>query len=114
MKIASISGITYRVQDIERTADFYNKLGFRLGAQDDSSLTVYVNWFWIRFQVAESSRNESMLLNLKVVDVDEFYGGVIEKGLKPVAEPKNQTWGHREFDLKDPDGHTLVFFQKIK
>lgn len=46
MKISSISGLTYPVKDLARTAGFYENLGFRPGKRDDHQLTCYVNWFW--------------------------------------------------------------------
>jgi predicted lactoylglutathione lyase len=118
MKIASISGITNYVKSIDGTAKFYSALGFRLGEQNEDSLTVYVNWFWIRFQVTKDSATPSedrgTYLNLKVVDVDEFYTNVVGRGLKPLTQPEDTSWGSREFMIQDPDGYTLVFFQKQK
>jgi hypothetical protein len=43
---------------------------------------------------------------------DEAYHELLEKGLKPVSEPRNRTGGIREFMLRDPDGSLLVFFRK--
>jgi catechol 2,3-dioxygenase-like lactoylglutathione lyase family enzyme len=52
-----------------------------------------------------------------VDDVDALYRELCQKGLKlpktpgsPVEEgPVNQTWGMREFYVRDPDGNTLRF-----
>lgn len=52
MKLNSISGITCLVKDIQKTAAFYEALGFRIGKQDEQRLTCYVNWFWIDFVAA--------------------------------------------------------------
>src|SRR6185312_7129181 len=49
MKIGSISGLVYAVSDLDKTAEFYETLGFRSGKRDDHQLTVYVNWFWLTF-----------------------------------------------------------------
>ena len=118
MKIASISGVTNYVKNISETAAFYSALGFRLGEQDEHSLTVYVNWFWIRFQTTEdiiaSDQNRGTYLNLKVVDVDEFYAGLVDQGLTPLSQPQDTSWNSREFRIQDPDGYTLAFFQKMK
>lgn len=48
MKISSISGLTYRVRDLDMAVGFYESLGFRIGKRDDEQATCYVNWFWVR------------------------------------------------------------------
>jgi uncharacterized glyoxalase superfamily protein PhnB len=52
------------------------------------------------------------LPHINVEDVDEFYKGAVEKGMKPKAEPRDLPFGRREFALSDPDGYELVFFTK--
>ena len=39
MKINSISGLSYPARDLDRTAQFYENLGFRPGKRDDHQLT---------------------------------------------------------------------------
>ena len=115
MKISSISGLTYRVHDLDRTAEFYGTLGFRPGKRDDSQFTCYVNWFWLTFTTDAEGAAEpgsGPTLYLKVDDIDDFYGGVLAHGLNPSSEPRKDRSGRREFVLLDPDGHRLAFFAK--
>jgi catechol 2,3-dioxygenase-like lactoylglutathione lyase family enzyme len=49
VNLKSISGVSYRVNDLDATAVFYEGLGLRAGKRDDSSATFYVNWFWVEF-----------------------------------------------------------------
>ncbi len=44
--------------------------------------------------------------------MDEAYHELLEKGLKPVSEPRNRPGGIREFMLRDPDGSLASLFQK--
>lgn len=117
MKISSISGLVYRVSDLDKTVEFYESLGFRIGKREEHQATCYVNWFWLRF-VAETDgdsagREESEpTLHLKVDDIDDFYGAVLANGFTPSTEPRKQRSGAREFLLHDPDGNKLVFFAK--
>lgn len=125
MKLSSISGITCLVKDIQATADFYEALGFRIGKQDDNHVTCYVNWFWIDF-IAESqastpehqaesqiaNRGAGEYLHLKVENADEFYEGVVAKGMTPDGKPEGNRTNGRSFVLRDPDGYKLVFFEK--
>ena len=45
MKVNSISGLTCYVKDLARTADFYERIGFRRGKEETDRATFYVNWF---------------------------------------------------------------------
>jgi catechol 2,3-dioxygenase-like lactoylglutathione lyase family enzyme len=125
MKLNSISGINCYVQDLSRTAEFYEALGFRRGKEEPDRLTFYVNWFFVTFvdQTQEEDaelRNEAqlpdkgagLLLYIKVDDVDDFYHGVRARGMKPVTEPQARPNRTREFMVRDPDGYKLVFFEK--
>jgi catechol 2,3-dioxygenase-like lactoylglutathione lyase family enzyme len=49
MKPNSISGITCYVQDLAKTAAFYEALGFRRGKDEPDRVTFYVNWFFVTF-----------------------------------------------------------------
>jgi catechol 2,3-dioxygenase-like lactoylglutathione lyase family enzyme len=114
MKISSISGLVYRVSDLDKTVEFYESLGFRVGKRDDHEATCYVNWFWLRF-VADAATGEpepGPALYLKVDDIDDYYGALLANGFMPSTEPRRQRWGAREFLIKDPDGNALAFFAK--
>ncbi len=121
--MSSISGVVCYVGDLEETAAFYEKLGFRL-KREANQLTAYVNWFWIIFRTKDaedrpeaaksayqSNRGSGTYLYIKVEDIQAFYEGVQEKGLKPATEPTKKA-GMLEFELRDPDGYNLVFFWK--
>lgn len=51
---------------------------------------------------------------IEVEDVDERYRRVLLKGLSPSQELKRQSWGHRSFCVRDPNGLTLYFFTADK
>jgi catechol 2,3-dioxygenase-like lactoylglutathione lyase family enzyme len=117
MKINSISGLVYRVNDLDKTVEFYETLGFRIGKREENEATCYVNWFWLRF-VADADSDAAVndaapTLYLKVDDIDDFYGAVLANGHTPLTEPRKQrTGGPREFLMNDPDGNKLAFFAK--
>jgi catechol 2,3-dioxygenase-like lactoylglutathione lyase family enzyme len=125
MEIKSISGVTCIVKDLAQTSAFYDALGFRLGKQDDSHLTCYVNWFWVDFIAADqasadahrqeaqvANRGAGQYLHMKVEDVDAFYKDVCAKDMTPDGEPEGKRTTGRSFVLRDPDGYKLVFFEK--
>ena len=125
MKIKSVAGITCYVKDLDKTADFYETLGFEIKKRASNHVTAYMNWFWIDFLAIDKEdkpefQKEANLINkgagvyfyLSVDDVDEFYNGLLSKGLKPTSEPRDWPWGNREFVFRDPDGYKLVFFKR--
>jgi catechol 2,3-dioxygenase-like lactoylglutathione lyase family enzyme len=116
MKIGSISGLVYRVRDLDQTVKFYEELGFRIGKREANQATCYVNWFWLRFvektDGSPAEQEDGPTLHLKVDDIDDFYGAALAKGFTPETEPRKQRTGTREFLLHDPDGNRLTFFAK--
>lgn len=122
----SVAGIVFYVKDTSKTADFYEKLGFTIDKREPDHLSVRLNWFWMDFHSQDKEdkpefqkeatlehKGAGLFLYISVDDVDEFYGGLIAKGLKPSSEPRDWPWGNREFIIHDPDGYKLVFFKKI-
>jgi catechol 2,3-dioxygenase-like lactoylglutathione lyase family enzyme len=106
MKVNSISGVTCYVEDLQRTAEFYEAIGFRRGKEEEDRVTFYVNWFFVTFIAREREDDAGLFLNIKVDDVEDFHKAVLSAGMQ--AEPS----GNREFVLRDPDGHKLAFFEK--
>jgi catechol 2,3-dioxygenase-like lactoylglutathione lyase family enzyme len=125
VKIKSASGVTCYVKNLNKTAKFYETLGFEIRKREAAHLTAYSNWFWIDFIAvdkeersayrkvgAAAGRGAGQLLYLSVDDVDSFHSYLRSKGLKPSGEPQDWPSGNREFMLRDPDGYNLVIFKK--
>jgi catechol 2,3-dioxygenase-like lactoylglutathione lyase family enzyme len=120
MLLNSISGFNCHVQDLPRTAAFYEALGFRPGKQEPDRRTYYVNWFSVTFMAQNGHKSDAdlsangtgLFVQIKVDDVDAFYEEVVSKDMTPATEPQKRRGGGREFMLRDPDGYKLVFFEK--
>jgi catechol 2,3-dioxygenase-like lactoylglutathione lyase family enzyme len=116
MKVNSISGITCHVDDLAKAAEFYETIGFRRGKEESDRVTFYVNWFFVTLVAQDGSevptKGAGHFLYVKVDDVEAFHKAALSKGLKPDGEPERKPSGNREFVLRDPDGYSLVFFQK--
>ncbi len=125
MKIKSVSGITCYVKDINKTVKFYETLGFDFKKKEIDHATCYSNWFWIDFisiasenkpefqkEANLSNKGAGLFLYLSVDNVDDFYKGILSKGLKPSSEPRDWPWGNREFVIRDPDGYKLIIFKR--
>lgn len=52
-------------------------------------------------------------LQLRVDNVDDYYQHCLDQGamLSVSGEPVDQTWGWREFALKDPDGYVWSIYE---
>ncbi len=46
-------------------------------------------------------------------EIEGRYSRAVEKGLSISQELKDQSWGHRSFCVRDPNGLTLYFFQEL-
>lgn len=127
MKMKSISGVVCYVKNIHKTIEFYKKLGFIIEEQSSDYLSIRLNWFWMDFHSQDQeekpefqkeanleNKGAGLFIYISVDDVDEFYQGVIQQGLRPSSQPKDWAWGNREFIIRDPDGYKIVFFKKIK
>ena len=125
MKIKSVSGITCYVKNLNKTVKFYETLGFETKKKEADHATLYSNWFWIDFLVIAkneraaftkgadlTNKGAGVFLYLSVDDVDESHKSLLAKGLKPSTKPQDQSWGNREFMLRDPDGYNLVIFKR--
>ncbi len=114
IKMNSISGVLCFVKDLDRTAEFYEKLGFRPGDRTEESFKVYVNWFWIEFIKAaehKATGSDGQFIYITVDDVDDMYEDLKRKGHNP-TEPQTFTSKRTETMISDPDGYKLVFFKK--
>ena len=124
MKPNSIAGVAYRVADLARTAEFYDRLGFRRGKQEPDRVTFYVNWFSVTFIARDRADDveprepdaaplgSGVFLYIKVDDIEAVHRELRANGLQPASEPAVRASGNREFLLRDPDGYRLVLFQK--
>jgi catechol 2,3-dioxygenase-like lactoylglutathione lyase family enzyme len=125
MKVNSISGISCYVEDLGKTGEFYESIGFRKGKEQPGRATYYVNWFFMTFvaqdqeddaalrkEAEQPAKGSGLYVHIKVDDIEDFHEQVLAAGLKPEGEPEKRPGGGREFVLRDPDGYKLVFFKK--
>jgi len=52
----------------------------------------------------------SALVAFAVPDVDHWCATLKERGVVIQREPADYPWGDREFSIRDPDGHVLIFY----
>ena len=121
--IKRIHSNLYFVEDLEKTADFYKKLGFNVTRLDDV-VRIKIGDFTLAFmnetenQIDRSIKIDSKGLGIsayiEVEDVDKQFIDVSKNGINPTSEPTSYPWGKREFVTKDPDGFKIIFYQKLE
>lgn len=119
--------INLAVKDIERSMDFYNKLGFVINPQFSDDQTKCMVWSdtiftmimshekfktFTRKPIADTQSGIAALFALSVESVDQV-NEVVEHGLKAGGtEPMPMTdYGFMQLRrIEDPDGHTWEIF----
>ena len=125
---AQVTSAFFYVEDIEKSVDFYKEV---VGAEvaeihaehQEGPITLAllrIGGFTLMLhpqeghQEFEQSRpGLGLHLQLRVDDIDAFYQHCLDEGaiLAVSGEPVDQTWGWREFALKDPDGYVWSIYQ---
>jgi catechol 2,3-dioxygenase-like lactoylglutathione lyase family enzyme len=114
MKLKSISALQFYVTDLNKTADFYETLGFHLEKREPDFVMVRINWFWVEFYEGEAAPGDGQFVYVSVESADEMYDYLKSKNIETEGEVKDSLTvkGRRELLVKDPDGYQLVFFHK--
>jgi catechol 2,3-dioxygenase-like lactoylglutathione lyase family enzyme len=125
-KMKSVSGTVCYVKNTNKTANFYETLGFQFYKREADHVSIHLNGFWMDFHPQDKedkpefqkeanlkTKGAGLFLYISVDDVNKFYRYLVSKGLKPSSKPRDWSWGNREFAIRDPDGYKLVFFKKI-
>ena len=120
--IKNIPSILFYANNISQTEQFYATLGFPI-THDKNMLAITVGSFTMNFidkasaainkEADREPKGLGMFVYVEVDNIDEYYRTITKKGIAPSSEPRDWPWGNREFALKDPNGYTLVFFNKL-
>ena len=62
---------------------------------------------------ARSGANQSVILELRVADVDADYRRIAELIGTPVQAPTTMPWGNRSLLFRDPDGNLVNLFTPV-
>ncbi len=62
---------------------------------------------------AGDTGEHSYFMHLLVDGVDEYYEQIKSRGALILFPPADKPWGLREFGLRTPDGHRMVFAEPV-
>lgn len=126
---AQVTSVFMYVNDVARSMDFYHEI---VGAQiaqihaeregaHISLAILRIGGFTLMLHPRDAHAAEfsgvrvgiGIHLQLRVDDIDAFYQHCLDEGamLSVSGEPTDQSWGWREFALKDPDGYVWSVYQ---
>jgi len=119
--IKRIHSILFLCGDLKLTAEFYEKIDFKIERADDS-VRIKFGDFRLAFMDENKAtiqddksvkKGTGMFMYFEVEDVDSFHKKLLERNIATSSEPKSWPWGKREFAVRDPDGYKLIFFSNI-
>jgi methylmalonyl-CoA/ethylmalonyl-CoA epimerase len=123
--IQGIDNVGICVTDMARSAEFYQRLGFALLAENDRGVTLVLGPAKLFLFPAESGDDRPVRRDLGlygnppgldhisflVDDVDALHASLAANGIHAGPAPSDQDWGARAFGLTDPDGNNLYFLR---
>jgi catechol 2,3-dioxygenase-like lactoylglutathione lyase family enzyme len=108
-----LSHIHVGVRNKERTLSFYKALGFEVARiPTPKGEYVYIGLNDGSIDPSESTVGTT-IIGISVDDVEEVYRLAKGAGVEISDDIKDRPWGVRSFYVKDPDGYTVEFEQKI-
>ena len=106
----------FPVREMKRSLSFYQKIGFseEFLWEDPPSYAVLsagesVGLHLSLLDPKDQDRASSSLIYVFVHDVDAHYKHCLDQEIPISIALADQAYGMREFELKDPDGNTIVF-----
>jgi len=110
------------VQDLARSTRFYIEvLGFQLDPVDAKGWS-FLSMDSFKLMLGEcadevaatETGNHSWFVRLMIEDIDEYHRVISSRGAEVIAEPADKRWGLREFVIRTPDGHRIMFAEPIR
>ena len=119
--IRRIHSTLFFCKDIDKTAEFYENLGFNIKKDVDAVRIIFGDYRLAFMDESKTTikddpgakKGVGMFMYFEVENVDSFYQKLKEKNITTSSEPTSWPWGKREFAIKDPDGYKLIFFSNI-
>jgi predicted enzyme related to lactoylglutathione lyase len=110
------------VQDLEISTRFYIEvLGFHRDPIDSKGWS-FLSKDSFKLMLGEcaderpasETGNHSWFVRLTIEDLDEYHREISSRGAQVIAEPADKRWGSREFVIRTPDGHRIMFAEPIR
>jgi len=109
------------VRDLEESTQFYvDVLGFELEPIEAPGWS-FLQRDSLRLMLGEcrdevaagDTGNHSWFMHVLVSEVDQLHDELVQKGAEVVVPIGDRSHGHREFVIRTPDGHRLMFGEPL-
>ena len=109
------------VRDLATSARFYTDvLGFRHDPVDARGWS-FLSKDAFKLMLGECADevpaaevgNHSWFARVMVDGLDEYFGQVSARGAEVISAPADRAYGLREFVIRTPDGHRLMFAERL-
>ena len=110
----NVNHVTIPVSHIDRSIDFYEKLGLKLIVkelphyarfecpQGDATVSLH--------QVHDRQKQNYIWLYFEVQNLDSYVQQLLRKGIQFEELPSDKAWLWRESRLKDPDNNQIIIY----
>lgn len=109
----NLNQLTLPSTNIERSIEFYTKLGLKLIVKNIPSYARFAcpegNSTMSVHLVDQISKSDTVIY-FECSDLDNVVNKLIEKGIIFISMPEDQSWLWREAYLEDPDGNAICLF----
>ena len=110
------------VQDLKSSTEFYTEvLGFQIDPIDARGWT-FLSKDSFKLMLGEcadevaarETGNHSWFVQLMMDGLDDYHREISSRGAEVLAKPADKHWGLREFVIRTPDGHRIMFAEPIR
>jgi predicted enzyme related to lactoylglutathione lyase len=110
------------VRDLKSSTQFYTEvLGFQIDPVDAKGWT-FLSKDSFKLMLGEcadevaasETGNHSWFARLMMDGLDDYHREISSRGAEVLAEPADKRWGLREFVIRTPDGHRIMFAEPIR
>lgn len=115
-RATGLRGIWMGVADFARSRAFYERLGARYDdvGPADGIVTATLGGTRLIFEAGPgNARDCGPFLLFDVTDADALHAELSAAGCRILAPPKNEPWG-RQFNVQDPDGHSIALIGPVR
>ncbi len=119
MQTIFFDGMTIPVADVNRSADFYEQLGFTVEQKHSYFALLRMNSTTLGLLYVKTlnelplEMRRNIHIEFSTDDVDSLYTELQAKGMEFYQPPKDHKW-ERNMAVYDPDGYRVEFAQGVR